>query len=198
LLWTPGYWAWLNGSYVWHGGYWGPHVGFYGGINYGFGYTGSGYSGGRWDNGHFSYNRSVNNIGHVHVTNVYSQPVAHGASRVSFNGGTHGTRTQPSDAERSAGNEQHTNPTALQMQHEHGAAGRHAQFSSVNHGRPPVAATPRPTAFTGRGVMGSAPQHRPQPAAARPAPAPHPGPAPHGGPGGGHPQGGGGGRDEHH
>ena len=36
-------WGWENGAYLFHGGYWGPHVGFYGGINYGFGYTGIGF-----------------------------------------------------------------------------------------------------------------------------------------------------------
>src|SRR5260370_30971026 len=39
LLWTPGYWGWNDGVYAWNGGYWGPHIGFYGGVNYGFGYT---------------------------------------------------------------------------------------------------------------------------------------------------------------
>ena len=51
----------------------GRHVGFYGGVNYGFGYGGSGYEGGRWDNGQFAYNRTVNNFGSVRVTNVYEQ-----------------------------------------------------------------------------------------------------------------------------
>ncbi|HEY6823410.1 MAG TPA: hypothetical protein VI195_03150, partial [Steroidobacteraceae bacterium] len=46
LLWTPGYWGWADGVYLWHAGYWGPQVGFYGGINYGFGYTGVGFEGG--------------------------------------------------------------------------------------------------------------------------------------------------------
>ena len=36
-----------GGAFFWHEGYWGPHVGFYGGINYGFGYWGHGYEGGR-------------------------------------------------------------------------------------------------------------------------------------------------------
>ena len=48
LLWTPGYWAWSEGLYVWRAGYWGPRVGFYGGVNYGFGYTGVGYQRGYW------------------------------------------------------------------------------------------------------------------------------------------------------
>src|SRR6516225_5265885 len=45
-LWTPGYWGWANGLYLWHAGYWGTRVGFYGGVNYGFGYVGTGFYGG--------------------------------------------------------------------------------------------------------------------------------------------------------
>src|SRR5580693_5449208 len=56
LLWTPGYWGFAGGAYGWHAGYWGPHVGFYGGINYGFGYGGVGFWGGRWEGGAFRYN----------------------------------------------------------------------------------------------------------------------------------------------
>jgi hypothetical protein len=41
-LWTPPWWGYADGSYIWHAGYWGPYVGFYGGINYGFSYTGRG------------------------------------------------------------------------------------------------------------------------------------------------------------
>src|ERR1017187_7758669 len=55
-LWTPGYWGWGNGVYAWNAGYWGPRIGFYGGVNYGFGYTGIGYYGGYWNGGVFSYN----------------------------------------------------------------------------------------------------------------------------------------------
>ncbi len=50
-LWTPGYWGWNDGLYVWNGGYWGLHIGFYGGVNYGFGYSGRGYEGGYWNHG---------------------------------------------------------------------------------------------------------------------------------------------------
>ncbi len=75
LLWTPAYWGWVEGRYLFHPGYWGREVGFYGGIDYGFGYTGEGYWGGRWDNGHFFYNRSVNNVENVRITNVYNQTV---------------------------------------------------------------------------------------------------------------------------
>ena len=49
--------------YAFHEGYWGPHVGFYGGVNYGFGYGGVGFVGGRWDGGYFAYNTAVLNVG---------------------------------------------------------------------------------------------------------------------------------------
>src|SRR5580704_16046507 len=71
MLWTPGYWGWGNGIYLWNGGYWGTHVGFYGGINYGFGYGGSGFVGGEWRGGGFFYNTAVMNVSSAHITNVY-------------------------------------------------------------------------------------------------------------------------------
>jgi hypothetical protein len=37
-------------------------VGFYGGINYGFGYSGRGYDGARWENGRLYYNTAVNSV----------------------------------------------------------------------------------------------------------------------------------------
>ena len=75
FLWTPGYWGWGDGGYVFYDGYWGPQVGFYGGINYGFGYFGHGFEGGRWDNGHFFYNRAVLNVNVNVIHNVYNTRV---------------------------------------------------------------------------------------------------------------------------
>src|ERR1700733_7127341 len=87
-LWTPGYWGLSGGRYRYHYGFWGQHIGYYGGINYGFGYTGVGYQGGYWNHGAFSYNRSVNNVSNVHVTNVYNSNVTVVQNtHVSFNGG---------------------------------------------------------------------------------------------------------------
>ena len=60
---------------MWNGGYWGPHIGFYGGVNYGFGYVGEGYEGGRWEGDHFFYNRSVNNVNVTVIHNVYNKTV---------------------------------------------------------------------------------------------------------------------------
>jgi hypothetical protein len=62
-LWTPGYWGWGDGLYAWSPGYWGLNVGFYGGINYGFGYFGSGFYGGYWNGGRFWYNREYGHFG---------------------------------------------------------------------------------------------------------------------------------------
>lgn len=175
LLWTPGYWGWGGGVYLWHPGYWGPHVGFYGGINYGYGYTGVGFDGGYWRGHDFYYNRAVNNLGGVHVTNVYNTTVVNNVTvnRVSFNGGTGGTHARPNGRELSAEHERHVDFTPMQREHEHMAFGNHDLRASVNGGKPRIAATARPTVFTGRDVIG-----------ARAAGAPYHG-GDHGGPGSG-------------
>src|SRR5579864_2715704 len=102
VLWTPGYWGWSDGFYVWHGGYWGPHVGFYGGINYGFGYTGVGFVGGFWEGGRFAYNTAVLNVNRVVVHNVYEdRTVIHAGPyvRTSFNGGAGGIQMRANERE---------------------------------------------------------------------------------------------------
>jgi hypothetical protein len=155
LLWTPGHWAWRDGIYVWSAGYWGPHVGFYGGINYGFGYDGVGYEGGRWVNGVFAYNRAVNNFGSVTMTDVYEKAIAvePGATRISFNGGSGGTTAQPTLREEAAAHEQHVAAISAQFQHERTASANKALLASENHGRPAIAATAKPSEFTGQGVV---------------------------------------------
>jgi hypothetical protein len=176
LLWTPGYWGWVNGAYLWHGGYWGPHIGFYGGVNYGFGYGGVGYAGGYWRGGVFLYNSSVNNVRGINVTNVYTRTVVNNVTvnRVSFNGGAGGIVARPSSAELAASHEQHVAFTSEQRAHENMARANTALRASVNGGHPPIAATERPGAFSGHGVVaarepGAAPQshseHPPQYAA---------------------------------
>jgi hypothetical protein len=75
FLWTPGYWGWGGAGFFFNEGYWGPTVGFYGGINYGFGYFGHGYVGGRWQNGHFFYNTAVNRVDANAIHNVYNTRV---------------------------------------------------------------------------------------------------------------------------
>jgi hypothetical protein len=160
LLWTPGYWGWAGGVYVWHGGYWGPHVGFYGGINYGFGYTGVGFVGGYWRGGAFFYNRSVANINVTVIHNTYINNTVINrtvVNNVSFNGGRGGIVARPTALETRYAGEHHWQPTGPQSQHEQMARQNRALLASVNHGRPSIAATSRPGEFSGRGVVGARP-----------------------------------------
>lgn len=156
LLWTPGYWGWRNGFYVWNGGYWGPHVGFYGGINYGFGYTGVGFVGGAWRGGVYSYNRAVTNVNTTIIHNTYNTTVINNRTVInnhtSFNGGPGGINARPSEAERGAFRDHHIAPTTLQMQHQQTAGSNRQFLASVNHGRPSMAASPRAGEFNGHGV----------------------------------------------
>jgi hypothetical protein len=155
VLWTPGYWGWRDGNYAWNAGYWGPHVGFYGGVNYGFGYVGVGFEGGRWDNGVFAYNRTVTNFGSVTITNVYEKTVIVDANvtRTSFNGGTGGTKAQPTAQEQAAAHEQHVTATPAQSQHQETASTNKSLLASENHGQPTIAATAKPGEFSGKGVV---------------------------------------------
>ena len=156
LLWTPGYWGWAEGVYIWHPGYWGPHVGFYGGINYGFGYTGVGYAGGYWRSGAFVYNRAVTNVNVTVVHNTYNQTVVNNnvtVNRVSYNGGAGGIAARPTREEEAAAREQHIAATPLQTQHERASGGNRSLLASANRGQPPVAATAKPGVFSGRDVV---------------------------------------------
>jgi hypothetical protein len=171
MLWTPPYWAWADGAYVFHAGYWGPQVGYYGGVNYGYGYFGVGYQGGRWEGREFVYNRSVNNFGKLHVTHVYQQKMAApNGARVSFAGGARGLKSEPSAEEHAAERDQHGPATDEQTRHFTAAAQSPALAANRNQGRPPIAATSHAAQFKGPGVV------RAQPAAMQRA-APHPAPA---------------------
>jgi WXXGXW repeat (2 copies) len=154
FLWTPGYWAWGDGGYVFYQGYWGPVVGFYGGINYGFGYFGHGYEGGRWEHDHFFYNRSVSNVNVTVIHNTYNTVVENrNVTRVSFNGGNGGVNQRPTREEEAAAHERHIAPVSAQTEHRLAARGNQELRASVNHGKPPVAATSKPAEFKGGGVV---------------------------------------------
>ena len=133
----------------WHAGYWGPHVGFYGGVDYGFGYTGSGYEGGYWKGHDFFYNRAVTNVNVTNITNVYSRTVVNNvhATRVSYSGGPGGVSARPTASEAAAEHERHIAATAVQQQHQSSARQDRSQFASVNHGKPAVMASARPSEF---------------------------------------------------
>ncbi len=154
FLWTPAYWGWGGDGFVFYDGYWGPNVGFYGGINYGFGYFGTGFEGGRWDNGHFFYNRSVSNVNVTNIHNVYDTHVTYNnESRVSYNGGNGGISTRPTAGEEAAARDRHIPPATAQTQHAQAARANPQQRASANMGKPGVAATPRPGDFNDRAAV---------------------------------------------
>jgi len=145
--------GWGGGGYLWHSGYWGPHVGFYGGVNYGYGYGVFGYEGGYWRHGAFYYNRSVSNLGGIHVTNVYNRTVVNNitVNRVSYNGGQGGLRARPGLASWLQSAIVMLISTPVQREHEHMASSNHDLRASVNGGRPRIAATERPACFRAEG-----------------------------------------------
>jgi YXWGXW repeat-containing protein len=157
VLWTPGYWGWDDDgdAFMWHEGYWGPTVGFYGGINYGYGYVGRGYEGGYWQGGQFYYNRTVNNVNTTNITNVYNKTVINNVSetRVSYNGGSGGVTAQPTQQEVAAVQQRRSGPIHEQQRQIEVAHSNPQQRATVNRGRPAVAATAKPGAFSGGEVV---------------------------------------------
>jgi hypothetical protein len=123
LLWTPGYWGYRGGLYGFYDGYWGDTVGFYGGINYGYGYGGRGYYGGRWDGGTFRYNTAITRVNTTVIHNTYEDRSFHNitSGRTSFNG-PGGVRVQPNAEERAAMTRSHIPPTGEQLSHRQEAA----------------------------------------------------------------------------
>ncbi len=165
-LWTPGYWGWVGGFYRFHHGFWGLHIGFYGGINYGCGYTGYGYDGGYWRGNQFYYNTVYNRVNANVVRNVYvyNGGNARFAGGVSYNGGRGGLQARPRPAEIAVLHEQRNAPMAAQVQLQQQSAQNRQQFYSQNKGRPAVAVTARAIAFDHR-----MPAALPRVAAAAPA-----------------------------
>jgi hypothetical protein len=151
LLWTPGFWALVGGAYEWHRGYWGPHIGYYGGVNYGYGYTGHGYEGGEWHGNQFYYNKTVNNVNVTNIHNTYVKEVVNepreGQQRPSFSG-KGGVVDKPTPQEQGFEKEQHREPTNEQVQHRDAAHGLPGQRFSPTNSQPEVAATRKPGGFS--------------------------------------------------
>ena len=153
-LWTPGYWGWGGSAFFFHEGYWGPVVGFYGGINYGFGYFGRGYEGGRWDHDRFYYNTRINNVNTTIIHNTYNTTIVNrNETRVSYNGGNGGINARATSQEEAAARERHIGAIGVQQEHVQAARSNRELRASENHGRPPIAATARPGSFSGVGVV---------------------------------------------
>ena len=167
FLWTPGYWGWGGSAFLWHGGYWGPHIGFYGGINYGFGYFGNGFEGGRWENNHFFYNTAVVHVNETIIHNTYRTTIVeNNRSRVAFNGGQGGINARASADEERYASERHVDAVAAQREHAEAARGNPQLRASANQGRPPIAATARANDFKSGavGATGAGGEHHAPPA----------------------------------
>ena len=141
LLWTPAYWGFGDGVYGFHPGYWSTEIGYYGGINYGYGYGGTGFVGGSWSGGNFRYNTAVVNVNSavVHNTYVDKTVIVEGNSRSSFNG-PGGTLARPNKDELRVMNEKHIAPTGEQTAHQRAASEDRNQYASINRGHPAAVA----------------------------------------------------------
>jgi hypothetical protein len=144
-LWTPCYWGFYGGRYRFHHGYWGLHIGFYGGINYGFGYYGTGYRGGYWNGNNFYYNTAVSHISpRISTVYVHNYTIPHVGNRVSYNGGRGGLQVQPHPAEVAAMRGPRIPPMSTQRMVQRDAAQNRQQFYSQNQGRPHSATSALP------------------------------------------------------
>ena len=146
VLWTPPYWGYEGSSYVFHVGYWGNHIGFYGGINYGYGYSGHGYYGGEWRGGRFNYNTAVVHVNTTVVHNTYVNTTV--INNVTINNhtsfvGRGGVEAKPTPEEVAASHETHIKPTAEQNANQLSARGNPNQFNKANGGGKPVFASPK-------------------------------------------------------
>jgi hypothetical protein len=144
-MWTPGHWNWSHHPftlYTWHSGYWSYHVGYYGGVNYGYGYGGLGYSGGVWHGSLFAYNLEIVRVDNRWVRETFRDPglVERGYidrnNHSSFNGGPGGVAYQISPEEQAVEHEHHWEPTAFQLQYEAGFRDDQTYWYETNHGQP--------------------------------------------------------------
>lgn len=169
-LWTPGYWGWNTGFYIWHPGYWGRQVGYYGGINYGFGYFGIGFVGGRWHQNRFMYNTAVMRVDRSFIRDTYidrraiERNTIRNERRVAYNGGPGGIRHNPTAQDRITDREQRMGRTALQNEHVNAAMHDRTAYYRNNQGRPPVVTQQRPRTMRdgGRGEIGPGGRATPQ------------------------------------
>jgi hypothetical protein len=139
LLWTPAWWGWNNGAYVFNTGYWGPTVGFYGGINYGYGYTGNGYWGGRWAGNSFQYNTYVSHVNKTVIHNTYVNRNVNkqvNANRASFNGPNGVKAHETAEQKAAAANAKKMGPTSQQLERQNAAKQDPKLQAKNNHGHP--------------------------------------------------------------
>ena len=111
--------------------------------------------GGRWQNGQFYYNRSVNNVNVTNIHNVYNTTVINNTTvnRVSYNGGNGGITRVRGLKKRPRHVRDIRRRWPLKRNMSRLPARQPELRASVNHGTPTVAATPKPGAFNDRAVI---------------------------------------------
>jgi hypothetical protein len=152
-------------------------VGYYGGINYGFGYPGAGYLGGRWVGHVFLYNSAANNLNASMLHRAYDEPGVspRSASRVSYNGGPGGTSSVPTAQERLAAQSRlHTVSQLIHLQPNAGPAPVIGSGSEQKAPapKPVVSRTPAPSAVRRNTVNAVPAPPAPVNTSVRPAPTP--------------------------
>ena len=152
VYWTPGYWRYYDGRYLYSDGYWGPEVGYYGGVDYGYGYGGEGYAGGRWQGDRFllqqpgeQFRRPADCDRLQPGRGDQRQPgeLQRRARRPAGGAGPGRGRRRP-DAP-------HGSSTRVPVAAARMARAEPQRRASVNGGAPPIAATSRPAAFRAGG-----------------------------------------------
>jgi hypothetical protein len=96
----------------------------------------------------------VNRVDVNIIHNVYNERVNVNLTenRVSYNGHG-GIEARPTPEEEAAAHERHIPPVTAQTEHAQAARSNRDLRASVNHGAPPIAATPRPGDFKASGVV---------------------------------------------
>ena len=154
-LWTPGYWQGSDVGFHFIPGYWAAAVGFYGGVNYGHGYFGNGYDGGRWSRNVFNYNTYVTHVNTTIIRNVYinrnvyvnnDTTVRNGG----YNGGRYGLTARPTTQQLAVARGRHIGMTQVQQLHVRTAEGDRQLLATVNHDKPPVIAVAHPLSANNR------------------------------------------------
>ncbi len=183
-LWTPDYWDWYDGRYRFHRGYWGSHVGYYGGVNYGYGYEGIGFTGGEWRGNEFAYNTAVMRVNQntIHTTYndraIVERNTIANNNRVAYSGGPGGIQHTATPAEQVAARDKHTAPTSFQTQHVVAAKTDKTSFAKANGGHPKNVVAARPLGPV-KSTPASGPKVEPKTGTqSRPAPQPQLRPAP--------------------
>jgi hypothetical protein len=147
--WTPGYWSQGGGNgggFHFNQGFWGLLIGFYGGINYGHGYNGNGYTGGDWQNGAYRYNTAVTHVNTTNITNIYENKTVivnnTAPGGPSYNG-TGGIEARPTAEQLEAAKATHLGLTPIQKAHIE-TAGQDRQLLATVNKTPPVLAVVKP------------------------------------------------------